>query len=81
MAGPSSVFEDKRPFADILFDIVMMLCERFPACSPFAIRRERAREVFEIVVRFTRHAAHEKKHKKTVNGKQIIRKPAGDHWF
>jgi hypothetical protein len=54
-----------------------MLCERFPGCTPFSVRRERAREVFEVVVRFKRYAAHEKKN----NGKKIIRKPAGDIWF
>ena len=56
-----------------------MLCDRFPGCDPFRIRREKAREVFELVVLYTRHAQHEKK--STKNGKKIIRKPAGDSWF
>lgn len=58
----------------------MLLCEKFPACSPFDIRREKAREVFKIVVLYTRHAKHEKK-SHTKSGKRIIRKPAGDSWF
>lgn len=56
-----------------------MLCDRFPGCDPFRIRREKAREVFELVVLYTRHAQHEKK--STKNGKKIIRKPAPDTWW
>ena len=57
-----------------------MLCDRFQGCDPFRIRREKAREVFKVVVLYTRHAQHEKK-SRTKDGKKIIRRPAGDAWF
>ncbi len=45
--------------------------------TPLTLRREKAREVFLLLNRYTRYS---KKHKKK-NEKQIIRKPAGDNWF
>ena len=57
-----------------------MLCERFPGCTPFSVRKERARDVFDVVVRFKRYAVHEKR-TRSKDGKRVIRKPAGDSWF
>ena len=74
------MFQDRRPFTDIIFDVVMMLCDRFPGCTPFTVRKEKAREVFEVVVLYTRHAKHDKK-TRTKDGKKIIRKPAPDTWW
>ena len=56
----------------------MGLSERFPALTPIALRKEKAREVFLLIVRCNRYTAKQNKQQKT--GK-IIRKPAGDNWF
>ena len=54
------------------------LVDRFPAFNPLSLRREKAREVFLLLVRFNRYS---KKQKKKKDGQQIIRRPAGDNWF
>lgn len=59
----------------------MMLCSRFPALTPFDIRRERAFDVFTLMVKYVKYNKREENKIKTVNGKRIIRKPAGDDWF
>ena len=58
------------------------LCDRFTGLTPLELRREKAREVFILIHRYNIYAAREaKKKKRTKNGKQIIRRPAGDDWF
>lgn len=57
----------------------MGLSERFPALTPIALRREKAREVFLLIARF--NVWSRKQAKSMKNGKKIIRKPAGDNWF
>ena len=57
----------------------MQLCKAFPALSPFAVRRERAHEVFLLVRRMNTQP-------KNVNGQKVdkkgrVRRPAGDDWF
>lgn len=46
--------------------------------TPLTLRREKARDVFLLIVRFNKYSRKQKKQK---NGKRIIRKPAGDDWF
>jgi len=58
--------------------MIFTLCERFPGVSPFTLRRERAREFFEVYVGAARYLKAEAKRK---SKKQVIRKPAGDSWF
>lgn len=60
-----------------LFDVQVVLCERFRGLSPFEIRRERAGEVFNLLVRLKRH--NEMKNQKSESN--VIRKKAGDDWF
>lgn len=57
----------------------MNLCERFPALTPFSVRREKATEVFLLLRRLDGHNGRQGKKKK--QGKTVIRKPAGDDWF
>lgn len=58
--------------------MIFKLCERFPAFSPLSLRRERAREVFVMIVEFTKYSRREARQAKK---QQVIRKPAGDSWF
>lgn len=37
----------------MLFDLTDSLCKRYPALSPFAVRRERCGEVFLLIRRVT----------------------------
>ena len=54
------------------------ISDRFPALTPIALRKEKAREVFLMVARFNRYSVRKGKNK-TKTG--ITRKPAGDDWF
>ena len=60
----------------VLFDIEMNLSDRFQGTTPLTWKKEKARDVFNLLVYFN---SHTKRHKK--GKKQIIRKPAGDNWF
>lgn len=63
--------------------MTIAICDRFPSLSPFDVRREKAAEVFLMVRRLNNHTDKEQKRQPKVNkdGKQIIRKKAGDDWF
>lgn len=69
---------DDTPIYDVLFEMEMNLTERFPSMTPLVLRREKAREVFLLLNRYTRYSRKADKQK---NGKRIIRRPAGDDWF
>ena len=56
----------------------MSLCERFPAMTPLTLRRERAVDVFKLIVRY---AGYSKKQTKNAGKPKIIRRPASDTWF
>lgn len=58
----------------------MNLCDRFPALTPFQVRREKATEVFLMLRRIERFKEIEERNKGR-NGKKVIRRPAGDNWF
>ena len=70
--------DDGTPIYDSLFEMEMSLSERFTSMTPLTLRREKARDVFLLIVRFNKYSRKQKKQK---NGKRIIRKPAGDDWF
>ena len=53
------------------------LCERFPALSPFDVRRTRAAEVFLLMRRLQTW----QKNRPQKGKKDVIRRPAGDDWF
>lgn len=58
----------------------IQLCKAFPALTPFAVRRERAVDVFSLVRRINaRPKTDDKGHKLDAAGR--IRRPAGDNWF
>lgn len=57
----------------------MQLCKAFPALTPFAVRRERAREVFLLVRRINTQPKNT--HGKKTDEKGRVRRPAGDDWF
>ena len=61
------------PLYEVFFDLELNLCERFPALTPFQIRKEKASEVFLLIKRLNDKGIHKKINK--------IRRPAGDNWF
>ena len=71
---------DNTPIYDVLFEMEMNLCEKFPAMTPLTLRREKAREVFVMIARYNRFSRKKKKQEKK-GGKKIIRRPASDNWF
>jgi len=52
------------------------ICERFPALSPFDVRRTKAAEVFLLIRRMNNYNKQNKSGKK-----KVLRRPAGDDWF
>ena len=70
--------EDNTPIDEIIFDMEMTLCESIPSITPFALRKERAIDVYGFIVRYSKYA---KKKNKEKNKPKIIRKPAKDTWF
>ena len=67
-------------FSELFFEVDINLSERFPALTPFSIRRTKASEVFLLLRRMTDYNAREAK-RKTPNGKNIIWRKANDTWF
>ena len=72
--------EDNTPVYDLLFEIEINLCERFPSFTPISLRQEKAREVFILIKRYNNYSKKQKKNT-TKEGKTIIRRPASDTWF
>lgn len=62
-----------------MLEMNMQLCKVFPALTPFAVRRERAVEVFALVRRINSHPAPD--NAREVSGRGNVRRPAGDDWF
>lgn len=56
----------------------LALCDRFPSLTPFAIRKEKAIEVFLLVNRL--NALPKNKDFKN-NKTNVIRRPASDDWY
>ncbi len=54
----------------------MGLCERFPALTPFDLRRERLHEFCVLVERLNDYTKRENS-----QGTKKIRRKAGDDWF
>jgi len=55
------------------------LSEMFPSLNPLSLRKEKAREVFKLISRYSKLSKKQKKGKNA--GKKIIRRPASDTWF
>ena len=67
---------------EMLFDMVVMLCKRFPALTPMQVRRERAIEVFDTVRKMVKHIRRENAQYITIKGKRMRkRKVTNDSWF
>lgn len=58
--------------------MIFDFCEHFQGATPFSVRRERARDFFEIFLALAKRIRKQSKQK---NKPQVIRKPAGDNWF
>ena len=71
---------DNTPIPELLFQMEMSLCEQFPAFTPLTLRKEKARDVFVLIRRFTKYAKKKTKNT-TKDGKRIIRRPASDTWW
>lgn len=68
----------------MFFEIEVGLTKHFPSLTPFAIRHERAAEVFLLVRRlnnYTRRQIKEMGQEQTSRKKKTNRRPAGDSWF
>ena len=62
----------------MFFEMELSIVERFPSLTPFAVRKEKASEVFLLVRRLNNRT---KKQSKQANSKKVIRRAAGDDWF
>lgn len=71
--------DDSLTLYQSLFQTAELLCKRYPALTPFSIRRERAREVFLLIRRINSHPRAEQGREVDAQGR--IRVPAGDNWF
>ena len=69
--------EDDTPIDEMMFEIEVGICERFPALSPLSMRRERVNDVFRLISQYSNYAWKNT----NSNGKQVIRRRAGDDWF
>ena len=70
--------DDDTPIEELIVELEVRMCDRFPAMSPLSMRKERANDVFRMVAQYSEFARKENNKK---NGKQIIRRRAGDDWF
>ena len=61
---------------EVFFEMQLNICDRFPALSPFDVRRTKATEVFLLMRRMKNYNDKNKSGKK-----KVIRRPAGDDWF
>ena len=60
------------------------MCDRFLALTPLSLRKERARDVFKLIVKYNIYAKKHKENDESQKKKKqsnIIRRPAGDTWF
>ena len=66
---------------EILFELTVSLCERFPAYTPTGIRKTPAKEVFLMIRRLNGYLAKKEKEKSKKEKKgTMVRRPAGDNW-
>lgn len=70
--------EDDTPIDELMFELEVGMCERFPALSPLSMRKERVYDVFRLISQYSNYARKESENK---NGKKVIRRKAGDDWF
>lgn len=72
---------------EVFFDLEDNLCQRYPALTPFIVRRERVGEVFLLINRINAKAEREQgiRRKDEIiedgQGNRVIRREAGDDFF
>lgn len=68
----------------MLFEIELIIADRFPGMTPLQIRRERSGEVFLFLKRFGQYIKRDKEKNGEIiekDGKRVLRRKAGDNWF
>ena len=71
----------------MFFDLEDNLCQRYPALTPFIVRRERVGEVFLLIKRINTKAEREQGIRRNDEiiedgrGNRVIRREAGDDFF
>lgn len=72
--------DDGLTIYQALFEMTNTLCKIYPALTPFAVRRERVKEVFLLYRRIiTKPKMPEGEQKVDSQGRILV--PAGDDWF
>ena len=67
-------------FSDMFIQVSITLSERFESVNPFMLRKERFRDVLDILRKVIRYnELYKQSHNK--NGESIYRVRAGDNWF
>ena len=59
------IIEDDTPVPELLFEMEMNLCERFTSMTPLTLRKEKAREVYDLIVKYNRYSKKNEREKKT----------------
>lgn len=67
--------EDDTPIYDLLFEMEVILSDRFPSFTPLSLRKEKAKEVFILISRYSKYT---KKDKKETDNNKVIRRRASD---
>lgn len=71
--------EDGLTMYQALFEMTNTLCKIYPALTPFAVRRERVKDVFLLYRRIITKPKAESGQKVDSQGRILV--PAGDDWF
>jgi hypothetical protein len=70
------------PLSDLLFEIEILLSDRFPSMNPLTIRAARARDIFKMITKLNKYVKREKKEQAQKSSrKHIIKRQASDTWF
>lgn len=74
-----------------MFEIIVMLCEKFPGFTPISIRQEKAGEVFLMLERYVEYLLHKENEENGVNlskgekmykrGDRIIVERPAKNWY
>lgn len=61
------------------------LCKEFPSLTPLSIEKEGFYDIIDLYIDLRglqiREETETHKNTKKVNGKRLVRRPAGDSWF
>lgn len=76
--------EEPLTIYQALFEVELILAERFRDMTPIRVRAERSGEVFKFLKRYGEHIKRDREKNGEIiekNGKRILRRKAGDDWF